>query len=409
VRQPWPWWRWVLTGLSALGLALSAYLSWHYLAGGSVIGCGGGSPCDRVLNSRWSAVGGVLPVSGLAAGAYLAMLVASLFIGPATEVPVRRLAWRAMLVLVGAAAGSAVWFIIVQKWFIGSFCPYCMATHITGLLLATLAVWQASKQTVNDSTAPADDVVFSTAPRRIIGRMPVLGFASVGLILAGIMAFCQVYFVPPAAYRAGESKDDLPAIDARNAPLIGSPDAPYIVNLLFDYNCPHCQQLHLMLDEAVRRYKGKLAFALCPTPLNSHCNPYVPLDVDEFKTSCELAKIGLAVWAARREAFPAFDRWMFSYETGDRWQPRSPDDAKAKAVELVGQTKFDAALSDPSLARYLQTSIRIYGETVQSASNPQRANAVPKLVFGSRWVIPEPNDADELVSILHDSLGVPSP
>jgi len=398
-----------VTGLSTLGLALSAYLSWHYLVGGSVIGCGGGSPCDQVLNSRWSAVGGVLPVSGLAAGAYMAMLVASLFIGPATESPVRRLAWRAMLVLVGAAAGSAVWFIIVQKWFIGSFCPYCMATHITGLLLATLVIWQASKQTVNDSTAPADDVVSSAAPRRIIGRMPALGFAFVGLILAGIMAFFQVHFVPPAAYRAGESKDDLPAIDARNAPLIGSPDAPYVVNLLFDYNCPHCQQLHLMLDEAVRRYKGKLAFALCPTPLNSHCNPYVPLDVDEFKTSCELAKIGLAVWVARREAFPAFDRWMFSYETGDRWQPRSPDTARAKAVELVGQTKFDAALADPWLARYLQTSIRIYGDTVQSASNPQRANAVPKLVFGSRWVIPEPNDADELVSILHDSLGLPSP
>src|ERR1017187_10299527 len=101
-RRSWPWWRWVLTGLSALALALSAYLSWHYLTGGSVIGCGGGSPCDQVLGSRWSAIGGVLPVSGLAAGAYLTMLVAGFFIGPATEAPVRRLAWRSMLVLVGA-------------------------------------------------------------------------------------------------------------------------------------------------------------------------------------------------------------------------------------------------------------------------------------------------------------------
>src|ERR1019366_1386851 len=119
-RRSWPWWRWGLMSLSTLGLALSAYLSWHYLMGGPVIGCGGGSPCDQVLNSRWSSVAGVLPISGLAAGAYLTMLVASLFIGPGTEMQVRRLAWRAMLVLVGAAAGSAVWFIIVQKWIIGS-------------------------------------------------------------------------------------------------------------------------------------------------------------------------------------------------------------------------------------------------------------------------------------------------
>ncbi len=82
-RRSWPWWRLLLTGMSALAMALSVSLSWHYLVGGSVIGCGGRSPCDKVLNSRWSAVAGVLPVGGLAAGVYLAILIAGLFIGPA--------------------------------------------------------------------------------------------------------------------------------------------------------------------------------------------------------------------------------------------------------------------------------------------------------------------------------------
>ncbi len=157
-----PWWRWVLTGLSLLALTLSAYLSWLHLVGGSAIGCGVGSGCEQVLNSRWSTIAGVLPVSGLAAGAYLTMLVASLAIGPATAAPVRRLAWGAMLVLVGAAAGSAVWFTILQKWVIGAFCPYCMATHITGLLLAALVIRRAPRQ--------FDDV--ATGPRRVVARCP---------------------------------------------------------------------------------------------------------------------------------------------------------------------------------------------------------------------------------------------
>jgi uncharacterized membrane protein/protein-disulfide isomerase len=403
LRRSWPWWRWVLTGLSALGLALSAYLSWHSLTGGSVLGCGGGSACDEVLNSRWSSVAGVLPVSGLAAGAYLALLVAGFYIGPATEAPVRRLAWRALLVLVGAAAGSAVWFMIVQKWIIGSFCPYCMATHLTGLLLAALVIWRAPRQFEDNSTAPVQVVPAST-PQRIIGRLPALSLASVGLALAGILAACQVHFKPPAVYRGGEAQNNLPALDPRAAPLVGSPDAPYVVNLLFDYKCPHCQQLHLMLDEAIRRSGGKLAFVLCPTPLNTRCNPYIPRDVDEFAGSCELAKVTLAVWAARREAFPAFDRWMFSYDSGDRWQPRSLDAAKAKAVELVGQAKFEAAQTDPWIDRYLQTSIRIYGNTLQGGNN-----AVPKLVFGPRWVIPQPDDIDDFISILRDRLAVPMP
>jgi uncharacterized membrane protein len=391
--RSWPWWRCALTALSALALALSAYLSGHYLAGQAVIGCGGGSGCDQVLNSRWSSIGGVLPVSGLAMGAYLAMLVAGLFIGPATAAPVRRLAWGAMLVLVGAAAGSAVWFIIVQKWVIGVFCSHCMATHITGLLLAALVIWRAPMRYHDDSTAPVQNV-FPAAPWRALGPLPVIGLA-----LAGILAACQVGFAPPAAHRDGESRANLPAMDPRAVPLVGSPDAPSIVRLLFDYNCSHCQQMHFMLDEAIRRFGGKLAFALCPTPLNRRCNPHILRDADEFADSCELAKVGLTVWLARREAFPVFDRWMFSLESGDRWHPRTLDAARAKAVELVGQAKFDAAGADPWINRYLQTSIRIYGDT--------GSNAIPKLVFGSRWVIPQPNDADGLVLILRNSLGIP--
>jgi hypothetical protein len=125
--------------------------------------------------------------------------------------------------------------------------------------------------------------------------------------------------------------------------------------------------------------------------------------VAEFKDSCELAKMALAVWVAKHEAFPVYNRWLFSQESGDRWQPRSLDAARAEAVELVGQAEFESARANPWIDRYLQTSIGIYGETLQSG------NAVPKLVFGSRWVIPEPYDADDLVVILHDSLGVPRP
>jgi protein-disulfide isomerase len=283
-----------------------------------------------------------------------------------------------MVVLVGAAAGSAVWFTILQKWVVGAFCPYCMAAHIIGVLLAAFVIWRA--------------------PRDLF-RIWI--WILVGLALAGILAACQIGFPPPTVSRGGESQNNLTAIDPHAAPLVGSPDAPYVVTLLFDYKCSHCQQMHFMLDEAIRRHGGKLAFALCPTPLNTKCNPYVPRDVEEFKDSCELARVALAVWLARREAFPAFDRWMFSLESGDRWHPRSLDAARTKAVELVGQANFDAAWADPWIDRYLQASIRIYGDT--------GGNAIPKLVFGSRWVAPELHDADDLISILHDSLAVPGP
>ncbi len=399
-----------MTGLIVLALALSAYLSWHYLVGGSVIGCGEGNSCDQVLNSRWSTIGGVLPVSSLAAGVYMAMLVASFFIGPATAAPVRKLAWGAILILVGSAAGSAMWFTILQKWVIGAFCPYCMAAHITGLLLAILVIWRVPMQFDNNSNdvvlmnpEPVQDASLSV-PRHVIGFLHAIGLTLVGMTLAGVMAACQVVITGPAIYIGGRSQDNLPVIDPHAVPLVGSSDAPYIVNMLFDYKCPHCQQMHFMLNEVIRRYDGKLAFALCPSPLDKKCNPYIYRDVDEYKDSCELAKIGLAVWLANRDAFPDFEDWMFTFESGDRWYPRSLDTARAKAVELVGQAKFDVARADPWIDRYMATCVQIYSRTIQSGTG-----GVPKLVFGSRWVIPEPYNTDDFIMILQKSLALPSP
>jgi len=347
-------------------------------------GCGGGSPCDLVMSSKWSMLAGMLPVSSLAVGVYLALFVASLFVGPQTEEPVRRLAWMSMLVMVGAVAGSALWFIIVQKWLVGAFCPYCMSTHLTGLLLTALVIIRVRKDRIRP--------------------LHTLGLISAGLLLSGMLVAFQVGFVPTTVYKTGVSQVQLPVLDYQNAPIIGSEDAPYKVTLLFDYNCAHCQKLHFMLPEVVRRYGGKLAFVLCPTPLNTKCNPYIPKDVALFKNSCEMAEIGLAVWCVNRAVYPEFDNWMFTYDSGDRWCPRTLKAAKEKAMELVGKAKLESALSNPWIGQYQQTCIHIFGQTLQG-----QKGGIPKLVYGSRWVIPEADNAENLMAIIRTSLAVPQP
>lgn len=409
LQQSWPWWRFVLLGLNVMALVMSAVLSWHYLQNDVIAGCGSGSSCDEVLNSRWSEIAGILPVSGLALGAYFALLVAGLFIGPKSEMSVRHLAWRAMLVLAGSVAGSAIWFTILQKWIIGAFCPYCMSLHITGLILATLIIRQSiSKidyELLNKATKHAKDRNDVTAePERLVRPLQAVGFVITGLVLAGILASFQFGYTSSSTYSNGESKERIHAIDYRNAPMVGSSNAPYIVNVLFDYQCSHCQKIHFMLNEATNRYKGKLAFALCPAPLNSDCNPYIPQSNDVFKNSCELARIALAVWIAKRDVFSDFENWMFTFESGDRWNPRSLHTARVKAIEFVGQKQFDAAWSDPWIDQYIQTCTGIYSQTIQNGKG-----GVPKLIYGSRWIIPEAFNADDFVMMLQKSLDVPKP
>jgi uncharacterized membrane protein/protein-disulfide isomerase len=354
-------------------------------------GCTGGSACDQVLNSRWSTIAGIFPISGLAIGAYLALLVAGFFIGPDSDSSIRRLAWRVMLILVGAIAGSAIWFVIVQKWFIGSFCRYCIAAHITGLLLSVLIFWRALCE-------------FEDYPTVSFQRLKTIGFVGLGLILAGGVAVSQISFTSSVSFSAGRALNNLSPINYEAAPMIGNREAPYKVTIMFDYKCPHCQKIHAMLKEVVKKYDEKLAFVLCPTPLNTQCNPYIPQDVEAFKNSCDLAKIGLAVWKASHEAFYVFDSWMFQDEPGNLWQPRDFLPAKAKAVQLVGPSKFDTAMSNSWIQEYIQGCVQMYGQTIGSGRG-----GVPKLVFGTRWVIPEPKDVNDLTMILQKTLGVPKP
>jgi hypothetical protein len=159
-----------------------------------------------------------------------------------------------------------------------------------------------------------------------------------------------------------------------------------------------------MLKEVVKQYDHKLAFVLCPTPLNNECNPHIPRNVEAFKNSCDFAKIGLAIWKTSHEAFYVFDSWMFSDEAGKTWQPRDLAATRAKAVELIGQSKLDAAASDPWIQEYMQACIQRYGQTIQNGKG-----GVPKLIFGERWVLPEPRDVDDLIMILQKMLGVPKP
>jgi protein-disulfide isomerase len=303
------------------------------------------------------------------------------------------MAWSVLLILVGSIAGSAIWFFIIQKWIIGDVCPWCMTAHTTGVLLAILVIWRAIKE-LDHSDIPK-------ARNRIRN---ISGMVLIGLAVSGLMAASQIIFKTSTVYSGDNSSDQMPPIDYEKVPMVGSPDASYIVSLLFDYQCSHCQKIHFMLSEAVSHYSGKLAFALFPAPLNTECNPYVQRNVDAFKNSCELARISLAVWLADREAFPVFEDWMFTFETGSYWLPRSLETTREKAVELVGQTKFDAAFSDPWIGQYLQTSTQIYGKTIQNGMG-----GIPKMIFGPIWVIPQPEKAEDLIAILQNSLAVPKP
>lgn len=194
----------------------------------------------------------------------------------------------------------------------------------------------------------------------------------------------------------GTAVEPLQEVPEESVMTMGSDDAGYVITLLFDYQCSHCRTLHQMLPKVVEMSGGDIAFRLCPTPLSTRCNPYIPLaDMDPFEGSCELARTALAVWYSAPERFPEFDDWMFSGQDMTGWHPRPVAEAQAYAGELLAASSQDLtdAMNNPMISDAIALHTELLGRT--SAGN---AGGIPRLIFGQRWLVPKADDAESLLS-----------
>lgn len=364
---------------SVVALVLCVVMALHSLRGTAMIGCGTGSSCDSVLGSRWSSLMGVLPVAGLAAGVYLAVLLCLCFVRDKEIAP---LAWKLLLVFGGAILGSAIWFFILQKWIVGQFCKYCLATHTIGIAVTGLLWYQAHRN----------------CPSR---WNPVC--AAAGLLLAGGLVAFQLITTPKSAYDIGVADGSLPVLKASETPVLGSEEATYQVNLMFDYQCSHCRKIHFAAKE-ITENRPDIAFVLVPCPLSYACNPYVPASGrDPFAGSCDLARLALAVWTTAPEKFEEFDEWLFTAEDPAKgWYPRTVEAATLEAARLLGgEQQLGEALGNAAIDSILARSFALFGRTTM-----QGKSGIPRLVYGSQWIIPEVDDAEGLMDILRKEFNI---
>jgi uncharacterized membrane protein/protein-disulfide isomerase len=126
---------------------VSAYLAWISFTHGTVAACGGESShlaCGHVLRSSWSRWLGV-PVSLFGCAVYCLILLASFGISQHARRH-RAAAWMIFTGLVMLAAGSALWFTLLQVFVIGKFCLFCMSIHLCGILIALILIASAVRE-----------------------------------------------------------------------------------------------------------------------------------------------------------------------------------------------------------------------------------------------------------------------
>ena len=364
--------------LCAACLALAGWMLFHSLTGVRMVGCGAGSGCDSVMGSPWAYVLGGIPVSLPAAVSYLLLALCIVFLGGESpeDRSLDRILWPMMLTLGGVIVGAALWFCYLQLFVLHAFCKYCTLLHLLGCVLAGLIL---------------------VAGRTLSLSKGCYGWFAVGLVSAAVFAFVQSRTLPAAAYDTGRTEAALPTFSEGEVPVSGPQDAPDELTLLFDFQCIHCRRLHQILPDLLEKAGGQYRIRLCPVPLSSDCNPYIPATgVDRFAGSCPLTRYGLAVWFARPDACEAY--WDYLLGGGDARAAVAPAEAEARARALLGED-FQTAVMDPRIDAYLRKVEELFGRT----SNAEKSG-VPRLIHGQKWLVPETDQADELLELIRLSL-----
>jgi len=349
--------------LCAACLLLSGWMLFHSLSGVQLAGCGAGSSCDSVMGSPWAYFLGGVPVSLPAMAVYLLLALCTAFLEgkSADSASLDRLLWRLLPLLSGCIVGAALWFGYLQGAVLHTFCKYCTALHLLGCAAAAF-------------------ILFCPPRPERKARLP---WMVIGLTAAALFAVIQSRTLPDAVYDRGRSDAPLPAFTDEELPSLGRADAPETLTLLFDFQCTHCRRLHKLLPELLSA--GKYRIRLCPVPLSSACNPYIPHSgIDRFAGSCELSRLALAVWYARPEAYEAY--WDALFEDGT--------DPENLARELLG-TEYEKALADARIKDCLRKAYELFGRTSSSAKS-----GVPRFILGQNWVVPEVETVPELQELI---------
>lgn len=364
--------------VAALAVMIAAYLTWVSASEAAApAGCGPASGCAQVLASRWSRWFDV-PVGAPAAGVYVAILVAAWFARPAGNPAHQRSGWAMLLALAALAAGAAAWFVALQVLVLRAFCPWCLALHACGIVVAVL---------VSLGTSRAPDRV----TRGRAAALVAAGLLGVGVLVAGQLA--------SAAPKRGMGLSAFSGVTIipSDHPILGSPDAKHVAVVLADYTCPHCRALRHQLDAALERYgPAQLAVAAVPVPLNADCNDAVRVTAGRQRDACELARIALAVWVADPAKFAEMDRWLFAPA-----RPPAAEAARQHAASLAGAEALERALADPRVDRRIAGNVAMY--------KAAGAGRLPKLLLPTHKAEGPAEDAEALFSLLETHLGLTAP
>ena len=295
-------WLSVVAGLSVLGFGSALYLTQLYynLRSGSgsfksICNINSAINCSAVAASRYAELFPGFPVSCLAAGVFLALLITVLIGRNAFW---RRECIRFGILLSGLSSIYAVFLIIIMATALHAFCLFCLMMDVACMGSLLILLGQRNPHGAQTVERGQWKTLIGTALACIFVLAIVCKTwdsndtpsAVVHDMVESVMA------TSPIAVNSGSEFSS-----------VGPADAPITIVEFSDFQCPFCKVGALMMDSVMHRFPGQVRIVFRNFPMDQGCNPIVEHSMHQF--ACEAARAGIC--ANKQGKFEAYYQNVF--------------------------------------------------------------------------------------------------
>jgi protein-disulfide isomerase/uncharacterized membrane protein len=307
--------RWVCVVFALFGWWLSAELTWQSLGqvGNSILvqalcaGDAAGGNCRSVIATEWGAVqispnqnAPRLPTAAFGMAYFAAIALWLLFAGLPAR---RRLAWHIpflLFLLIGTLTSVNLLYVmggVLKRW-----CLACTSVHMLNLALVLLVFGGIIFRRL--ASVAAAHLTPSAALSALTASVLVL-LLHLSFVFAAVISRSALPL--QAAYNKIINDSEFAKWQYERQPVVefpsdadvasdGPADAPNTIVFFSDFQCPACKRAHTLLHDTLAERPDQIRVVYRHYPLNTACNPNVPMT--KHPAACSAALAAEAVLAA---------------------------------------------------------------------------------------------------------------
>lgn len=191
-------------------------------------------------------------------------------------------------------------------------------------------------------------------------------------------------------------------LDAYEQPIIGSPEAPYVVLELVSYDCPHCRKTNSLIKKAISRYGGQVAVIVLPVPLEQSCNRLITNAAASHKGSCTTTRMALSVADLRPSSFARFHDFLMS---GSDEKPPALDSIVDKAYSMVDHAKLRELRDSETIKKRIAANVELFAN-LEKQNASKKGFGLPIQILGDTVISGSVEKPADLYDAWEKNLGV---